>query len=114
MALGALAITTSSASEKEHANWEQAAMRESRLYGVDPKYVKARTEGRDVHASDTRRTWKDWLLIAIAISLFVGLGALARVPQMNMQVGWLGLFAAAMLFVLAAGAVVLWRVTKFN
>ncbi|MFL6449761.1 MAG: GRP family sugar transporter [Bryobacteraceae bacterium] len=114
MALGALAISTSSASEGEYANWKRAAIRESELYGIDPEYVKARTEGRDVNAGEVRRTWKDWLLIAAAISVFVGLGAFARVPQMEIQTGWLGLFAAALVLVLAAGGVALWRITKFN
>jgi hypothetical protein len=114
MALGALAISTSSASEGEYANWKRAAMRESELYGIDPEYVRARTEGRDVNAGEVRRTWKDWLLIAAAISVFVGIGAFARVPQMDIQTGWLGLFAAALLLVLAGGGVALWRITKFN
>lgn len=114
MALGALAISTSSASEEEYANWKRAAMRESELYGIDPEYVRARTEGRDVNAGEVRRTWKDRLLIAAAISMFVGLGAFARVPQMDIQTGWLGLFAAALLLVLAGGGMALWRITKFN
>jgi len=114
MALGALAISTSSASRGEYASWKRAAMRETELYGIDPEYVKARTEGRDANAGERRRTWKDWLLIAAAISVFVGLGAFARVPQMDIQTGWLGLFAAALVFVLAAGGVALWRITKFN
>jgi drug/metabolite transporter (DMT)-like permease len=114
MALGALAISTSSASKEEYASWKRAAMRETKLYGIDPEFVAARAEGRDVNAGGVRRTWKDWLLVAAAISVFVGLGAFARVPQMDIRAGWLGLFAAALVFVLAAGGAVLWRITKFN
>jgi hypothetical protein len=114
MALGALAISTSSASKGEYASRKRAAMRETELYGIDPEYVEARTEGRDVNAGGLRRTWKDWLLVAAAISVFVGLGVFARVPQMDIRTGWLGLFAAALVFVLAAGGGVLWRITKFN
>lgn len=71
-------------------------------------------EGRDVNAGELRRTWKDWLLIAAATSIFAGLGALARVPQMDIQTGWLGLFTALLIAVLAGGGVALWRVTKFT
>jgi drug/metabolite transporter (DMT)-like permease len=114
MALGALAISMSSASEGEYESWNQAAMREAALYGIDPEYVRARTEGRDVNADEIRRTWKDWLIIAAAVAIFVGLGAFARVPQMDIQAGWLALFAAALIVVLTVGGVALWRTTKFN
>jgi hypothetical protein len=114
MALGALAISISSASEGEYESWNRAAMREAELYGIDPEYVKARTEGRDINAGEVRRTWKDWLIIAAALAVFVGLGAFARVPQMDIQTGWLAVFAAALIFVLAAGGLALWRTTRFN
>lgn len=114
MALGALAISTSSASEGEYASWKRAAGRETKLYGIDPEYVRARMEGRDVNTGEVRRTWADWLLIAAATMIFVGFGALARAPHMEIQTGWLGLFAAALVTVLAAGGLTLWRVTKFT
>jgi hypothetical protein len=76
--------------------------------------VNARLTGRDLDAGELRRTWKDWLLIAAATSLFVGVGTFARVPQMEIQSSWLGFFAAALLSVLAVGAVALWRITKFT
>jgi glucose uptake protein GlcU len=114
MALGALAIAASSTSEGEYASWKEAAQRETELYGIDPEYVAARMEGHDVSAGEVRRTWGDWLLIAVATLIFVGLGALARAPQMEIQTGWLALFAVALLAVLVAAGVALWRVTKFT
>jgi hypothetical protein len=114
MALGALAISMCSASEGEYASWKRAAMRETELYGIDPDYVETRMEGRDVNAGKSHRTWKDWLLIAAATAIFVGLGTLARVPKMDIQTGWLGLFAAALVAVLVGGGVALWRITKFT
>jgi drug/metabolite transporter (DMT)-like permease len=113
MAFGALAVSASSASEGEYASWKQAAQRETELYEIDPEYVTARMEGRDVSTGEVRRTWADWLLIAAATLIFVGFGALARAPQMEIQTGWLALFAAALVVVLAAAGVALWRVTKF-
>jgi drug/metabolite transporter (DMT)-like permease len=114
MALGALAISTSSASEGEYASWQQAARRETELYGIDPEYVAARMEGHEVSSGEVRRTWVDWLVIAAATLIFVGLGTVARVPHMQIQTGWLALFAAALIAVLVTGGVVLWRVTKFT
>ncbi len=114
MALGALAISTSSRSEGEYASDVRAARRETELYSLDPEYVRTRMEGRDTEAGEVRRTWVDWLLIAAATLLFVGLGVLARTPRMEVQTGWLALFALLLVAVLAAGGVALWRVTKFT
>lgn len=114
MALGALGISLSSASEGEYASWQQAAQREADLYGIDREYVTTRMEGRDVTSGGVRRTWIDWLVITGATLIFVWLGTLARPPQMEMEMGWLALFALALLVVLGAGGYVLWRVTKFT
>jgi len=114
MAAGALAIAFSSATANEYSSWKKAAQRESDLYGIEPAYVVARMEGRDVHASSARRTWLDWVLIGGATCIFVGFGVIARVPQMEIQWGWLAGLTAAMLLVLAAGGIALWRITRFN
>ena len=113
MAFGALAISTSSASDGEYASLRRAARRETELYGIDPAYVASRMEGMDAYAGDVRRSWVDWMLIAGAILIFVLLGAFVRIPGMELHTGWLELFAAALVAILAAGVVVLWRVTKF-
>jgi hypothetical protein len=114
MALGALAISSCSASEGEYASTQRAAARETALYGIDPEYVRARMEGRGEKVGEVRRTWADWLLIAVATAIFVGMGMLAGAPRMEMSVGWLGLFAGLLVAVLAAGGVALWRVTRFS
>ena len=114
MALGALAISSSSASENEYSSWKQAARRETELYGINPEYVTARMEGREVSSSEVRRSWVDWLVITLATLIFVGLGALTRVPRMEIHMGWLALFAVLLIAVLVAGGVTLWRVTKFT
>ncbi len=113
MALGALAVSLSSASESEYSSWKQAAQRETELYGINPEYVSARMEGRDV-SSDVRRNWVDWLLITAATLIFVAVGRLAHIPEMEMQKQWLALFAVALIGVLIAGGIALWRVTKFT
>jgi drug/metabolite transporter (DMT)-like permease len=114
MAAGAVAIACSSASESEYSSWKEAAQREIELYGINPEYVQTRMEGRESGSNRTRRTWVDWLLIAGATFIFAVLGALARVPQMEIRMGWLVLLSTAMLLVLVAGGIALWRVTKFT
>lgn len=114
MAAGALAIAFSSATTDEYSSWREAAQRESDLYRIDAALVLARMEGRDQQATRIRRTWVDWLLIISATLIFVAFGLMARIPQMNLQWGWLTALTAAMLLVLVGGGVMLWRITRFN
>ncbi len=113
MAAGAVAIACSSASESEYSSWREAARRETELYGISPSYVTARMEGHEVDVNSVRRTWFDWLLVTAATVIFVLLGWMARVPKMEIQMGWLAALSAAMLLVLVAAGYALWRVTKF-
>jgi hypothetical protein len=111
--MGALAISLCSASDEEYANVRRAARRESELYGIDPDYVASRMEGRATHDGQGR-TWRDFLLIGAAVAIFVWLGTMASIPHMEFEPGWLGLFAALLVAVLAAGGFLLWRITKFS
>jgi glucose uptake protein GlcU len=114
MALGALAIAFSSATSDEYTSWKEAAKRESDLYGVEPSYVLAHMEGSNEAVTRARRTWIDWLLISIATCVFIGFGAIARLPHMDLQWGWLVALIGAMLLVLMAGVMMLWRTTRFD
>jgi glucose uptake protein GlcU len=113
MAAGAVAIACSSTSQNEYSSWKDAAQREAERYGINPEYVRTRMEGRDLNASGARRTWVDWLLVAGAIILFTGFGIMAQVPPLEIQMGWLIALSVAMLLVLLAGGLALWRITKF-
>jgi hypothetical protein len=114
MALGAGAIASSSASESEYSSWKEAARRETELYGINPEYVMTRMEGRESGSNGARRTWVDWLLVGGATFLFVGFGAMARIPQMEIQMEWLVGLSLAMLLVLLGAGFALWRVTRFT
>ena len=114
MAAGALAIAFSSATPDEYRSWKEAAERESTLYGIEPAYVVAHMEGANQDATRARRTWVDGLLIVIATGVFIAFGAIARIPHMDIQWGWLMTLTAAMLVVLIAGGIMLWRITRFN
>jgi glucose uptake protein GlcU len=113
MAAGAVAIACSSASESEYSSWKEAAQRETELYGISPDYVTARMAGHELDANSVHRTWFDWLLVTAATVIFVWLGWMARVPSMEIHMGWLAVLSAAMLLVLVAAGYALWRLTKF-
>jgi drug/metabolite transporter (DMT)-like permease len=114
MALGAVAIAFASATGAEHGRWQEAAARDAARYGTDPAYVRAALAGESVSAPSRRRTWLDWTLVGGATAVFVGLGAMARVPSLALGWGWVAGLTAAMLVLLGGAGVLLWRTTRFN
>ncbi len=114
MAAGAVAIAFSSATEGEYSSWKEAAQRESDVYNIEPAYVAARMEGKEIRAGNRTRSLIDWLLIGGATLIFAGFALMAGVPEIELHWGWLAALASAMLLVLVAGGVALWRTTRFN
>jgi len=114
MALGALAIALSSATEREHSSWQDAAEREGQRYGIEGEYVRAGMEGRAYEAGSNRRTVVDWLLMSGATGLFAVLAAMARLPHIGIRVGWAIALTVAMLALLASCGIAIWRTTQFR
>jgi hypothetical protein len=114
MAVGAVAIALSSATEREHSSWEDAAEREGRRYDIEDEYVRAGLEGRAYEANPTRRTRIDWLLICGTTGLFAVLAAIAKFPHVEVSPGWAVALCAAMLALLATCGIALWRATRFR
>jgi len=114
MAAGAVAIALSSATEQEHSSWRNAAAREGERYGVEHEYVRAGMEGRSFDNRQDSRTLLDWLLILGTTALFILLASMARLPAMDISIGWGLALSLAMLALLAAGGIVLWRTTRFR
>jgi len=114
MALGAVAIALSSATEREHSSWRHAAQREGDRYGVEDEYVQAGMEGKSFGTVSHSRSIIDWLLIAGTTALFVVLATIARLPQIPINMGWAIGLTAAMGSLLVYGAVALWRTTRFR
>ena len=86
MALGAVAIALSSATEREHSSWQDAADREGQRYGVDHEYVRAGIEGRSYGDIPPKsRTLLDWILIIGTTALFVGLAMYGAIPQVDIN-----------------------------
>jgi drug/metabolite transporter (DMT)-like permease len=114
MAAGAVAIASSSASESEYTSWKEAARRETERYSISADYVMKRMQGHDVDTNTAGRSWIDWLMVAGATLIFIILGAMARIPQMEIQMGWLIGLSLAMFIVLIAAGLALWRITRFT
>jgi drug/metabolite transporter (DMT)-like permease len=114
MAIGAVAIALSSATEREHSSWRNAAEREGARYNVDGEYVRAGLEGRQSGTSSSSRTFTDWILILGTTSLFVVLAAMARLPHAEISSGWALALTTAMLALLATCGLALWQTTRFR
>jgi drug/metabolite transporter (DMT)-like permease len=88
MILGALAISTAVAGEREHLSRNLAVERECDRYRLDYQTVLAAQAGSEFDAGEPRRWW-DWGIVAAAVAVFLWLGVQARVPEIAMNRGWL-------------------------
>jgi hypothetical protein len=115
MMLGVGAIALSSAAGKEQAKWQDAARRESRRYNIAEDFVEARMQGQQV-AGEIRppRTIWDWILVAVATTIFVFFASMARAPRMAFHWGPAVLLVTATLALLLVCGTTLWRTTRFN
>jgi drug/metabolite transporter (DMT)-like permease len=113
MAVGAGIIALSSVTGSEHARWEEAAVDEAKRYRVDTRYTRARIAGEDA-GGKRRRTWIDWLVVAVATVIIIAFALVARPPQIALNGGWTLLLVLATLAILVAAATALWRTTRFN
>ena len=114
MAAGAVAIALSSATEREHSSWRDAAGREGKRYGVAAEYVQAGIEGRSYGVTPGSRTLLDWLLIVTTTAVFIALASVAQFPRVELALGWAALLTLAMFGLLAVCGLALWRTTRFR
>ena len=114
MALGAVAIALSSATEDEHSSWKDAARREGERYGVEDEFVRAGMEGRAYESASSRRSSLDWLLILLTTALFVVLAIVSKPPQVDVSFGSAAALTVLMFTLMAACGVALWRTTRFR
>jgi glucose uptake protein GlcU len=109
MALGAGAIALSSAKANEQSRWREAAERETRRYGLDSNYVQSRFMGEQ---PTYKRTWLDFLLIAIAVAVIVFFARVAEVPQIQPHWGTMAALVVAMLVLAIPAVIGLWRTSR--
>ncbi len=115
MIVGALAVSTAVATERENASTNQALLRECNRYGLDYERVLATYGRSELDAGQGGgRAWWDYAIVAAAVGVFVYLGLNARVPALAMEFAWMWALAA----VLAASALLagwgLWKATRFS
>ncbi len=97
MILGALAVGTAVATEREHHSTNTSLQRECVRYGLNYQTVSAAYSGADTGPRSEGRAWWDYAIVAVAVSVFVYLGARARVPALNVSAGWICALVAIMI-----------------
>jgi len=112
MILGALAVSTAIAGEREHGSINQSVIRECDRYGLDRDRVFRAYSGESDMAP-TGRSWWDLVVVGCAVGVFIWLGLRARVPTLGMDLGWVAALTAVMVISAAICAWGLWKRTRF-
>jgi glucose uptake protein GlcU len=114
MILGALAISTSVASSREHSSRNEALERECIRYGLSYRAVLLAQSGDEFGSRHERRRWWDYAIVSAATGLFLWLAVHAVVPPLAMNFRWLMALSAILLASLAGAGWALWRKTRFS
>ncbi|HEX6494217.1 MAG TPA: EamA/RhaT family transporter [Acidobacteriaceae bacterium] len=113
MILGALAISTAVAGEREHHSRNLAIERECNRYSLDYGAVLAAQAGSEFDAGERRRWW-DYAIVTSAVAVFLWLGVQARVPEIAMNRAWLAALVVLLIASLLYCGLRLRRQTGFS
>jgi glucose uptake protein GlcU len=114
MILGALAVSTAVATEREYASTNNALLRECARYRLDYGRVLQAYSGTEIGDHDGGRAWWDYAILACAVGVFVWLGLNARVPALGMNLAWAAVLVAALVVTAAVCVWGLWKATRFS
>ena len=114
MILGALAVSTAVATEREHTSTNQALERECDRYGLDYDRVLRAYSGVRSGEGKRDRAWWDYVILAAATGVFVWLGVQAQVPALAMNFTWVAVLGVLMVVTAVVCAWALWRSTRFS
>jgi hypothetical protein len=113
MILGALAVSTAVATEREHGSTHDALDRECERYGLDSARVLDAYHGTAASGKEFHRDWWDYVIVACAVGVFIWLGVQARVPALAMSLTWTGVLSLALVVTATVCAWKLWKATRF-
>jgi glucose uptake protein GlcU len=114
MILGALAVSTAIASERENASTTHALQRECVRYGLDYERVLVAYSGSEDRGDKDARGWWDYAILAAAAGVFVYLGVNAQMPPLAMNAAWLWILGAVLVVSATLCGLRLWTVTRFS
>ena len=113
MILGALAVSTAVATERENTSTNRALLRECNRYDLDYGRVLQTYSGT---SGDTRigRAWWDYLILAFAVGVFVWLATQAQVPSLAFNFSWTAILAVLLVVSAVICVSGLWKATRFS
>jgi glucose uptake protein GlcU len=114
MIVGALAVSTAVATEREHASMNDALERECTRYHLDRDHVLRAWKGSEPGDRDQRRSWWDYAIVAAAAGVFVYLGINATIPPLNMDFAWVCVLACVLVASAALAGWGLGKATRFS
>jgi glucose uptake protein GlcU len=117
MILGALAVSTAVASEREHTSTTESLERECNRYNLDSIRVLraySGTELSDREGKNDRREWWDYAILAAAAGVFVFLGWNAKVPALAIDLGWVWVLTGLLVASATIAGWGLWKATRFS
>jgi glucose uptake protein GlcU len=114
MIAGALSISTAVAGQRENTSTNEALERECDRYGMDYNLVLAEYAGSELDGRDQKRGWWDYLIVAVAVAVFVGLATMAAHPAIKLNLRWASVFGVVLVLTLAGCSVALQRSTRFS
>lgn len=114
MLLGALSISSAVAEEAEHASTHDALRNECDRYNLDHDTVLSEFSGTEPGNGRAVRRWWDYAIIAVAVGIFVWLGAGAAIPPITMNFYWVAVLLAALLVSLGLSVRALWKTTTLS
>ncbi|HWA95308.1 MAG TPA: GRP family sugar transporter [Terracidiphilus sp.] len=113
MILGALAVSTAVATEREHFSTNQALLRECSRYGLDYDRVLS-TYSSTAGTSREDRAWWDYLILTAGAAVFVWLALQAQVPSLAMNFIWIALLTIVLVISAVFCVWKLWKTTRFS
>jgi hypothetical protein len=113
MILGALAVSTAIATEREHGSVKQSLIRECDRYALDYDRVFRAYSGEG-DAAGRARAWWDYVIVGAAIGVFIWLGVKARVPTLSMNYFWVAILSGLLVLSVVVCAWGLWKRTRFS
>ena len=114
MILGALAVSTAVATEREQFSMREALVRECARYDLDYDRASQAYYGTTKGLGNEGRAWWDYLILVGALGVFIWLGVDAQIPTLAMNFTWVSILVAILIASAIGGAWALWRATRFS
>ena len=114
MILGAVAISTAVAGQREQTSTNTALKRECDRYGLNYFRVLGEYSGSEFDVREQKRGWWDYLIVAVAVAIFVALAEMAAPPAIAMDLRWVSALGVLLALTLAGCCWALYRKTRFS